>query len=212
MRAVPLLAALLLTKVSAFAAVSEIREFDLKTLERLGNELIRASQSPDRGAPDAIRKQARQTAITALQGRLFKIRYDYVVLNDPNGKRFLVYAIGTTGKRDEVVLGGHLRVTVSADGTRAERVDPLSQTLMIDSPRTSGLPAGFQVTALYFNQIVSIRPVETFVYLANLAKKNIYVGTPDGKMWVVGKGRMKVDTSKPSNKTEAGAAHKAFDR
>jgi len=203
---------LLLSLNANIAAAGEIREFNVSTLERLGNELIHESQRPDRGATDQVRKQARQTAIPALQGRLFNIHYDYVVLSDPDGKRFLVYALGTTGKRDEVVLGGHLRVTVSADGTRAERIDALSQTLMIDSPRTAGVPAGFHMTALYVNQIVSNRPVETFVYLANLTKKNIYVGTPDGKMWLVGKGRMKVDTSKPSNKTEAGAAHKAFDR
>jgi hypothetical protein len=134
------------------------------------------------------------------------------VLNDPDRKRFLVYALGKTPKADEVVLGGHFRVTVSADGARAERIDGLSKTMMVDSERNSGLPPGFTMTALYVNQIVSNKPVETFIYLASLARKNIYVGTPDGKMWVVGKGRMRVDTSKPGDKSEAGAAHKAFDR
>jgi len=203
---------LLLSLSARLAAAGEIREFTVPTLERLGNELIRASQRPDRGATDQVRKQALQTAITALQGRLFNIHYEYVVLSDPDGRRFLVYALGTTGKRDEVVLGGHFRVTVSADGARAEGVDRLSQTLMIDSPRRAGVPAGFHIAALYINQIVSNRPVETFIYLANLVKKNIYVGTPDGKMWLVGKGRMKVNSAKPGDKTEAEAARKAFNR
>jgi hypothetical protein len=210
MRFVLLLIAALVFSASAFAG--EIREFSVPTLERLGNELIRASQSPDRGATDPVRKRARQTAIAALRGKLFSLRYDYVVLGDPEGKRLLVYALGKTSKADEVVLGGHTRVTVSSDGTRVERIERLSKTMMVDSERTSGLPAGFKMTALYVNQIVSNKPVETFIYLANLAKRNIYVGTPDGKVWVINNGRMRIDISKPSNKTEAGAVHKAFGR
>ena len=34
---------------------------------------------------------------------------------------------------------------------------------------------------------------------ANLAKKPIYVRTPDGKTWEVGEGKMRVARSKPSN-------------
>jgi hypothetical protein len=74
---------ILLCAVATFA--SEIREFDLKTIERLGNELIRISQTPERGATTAVRKHARQTAMAALQGKLFNIHYDYVVLDDPDG-------------------------------------------------------------------------------------------------------------------------------
>jgi hypothetical protein len=59
---------------------------------------------------------------------------------------------------------------------------------------------------------VSNRPVETFIYSANLARMSIYVGTPDGKIWAVNSRGMKVDNSKPSNKTEAGIAHKALGR
>ena len=196
--------------VSAVAA--EIRDFNLPTLQRLGSELIRTSRQIDRGATDPVRKQARQTAMAALRGKLFDLRYDYVVVNDPDGKGFLVYALGKTAKADEVVLAGHARVTVSPDGTRVERIDRLSQTVLVSGGPESRLPAGYTPVALFFNQIVSHRPVETFIYLANLARKNIYVSTPDGKIWLVNGRGMKVDTSKPSNKTEAGAARKALDR
>lgn len=202
----------LLSISATFAAAGEIREFSVPTLERLGSELIRASRSPDRGATDPVRKRARQTAMAALRGRLFNLRYDYVVLTDPDGKRFLVYALGKTAKADEVVLAGHLRVTVSPDGAKVERVDALSHTVLVASDRESRLPAGYKPVALYFNQIVSNKPVETFIYLANLARKNIYIGTPDGKIWLVNSRGMKIDTSKPSNKTEAGTVHKAFGR
>jgi hypothetical protein len=212
MRFVPLVVASLFPFSATLAFAGEIREFSVPTLERLGNELIRESQRPDRGATDPVRKRATQTAVAALQDKLFNLRYDYVVLNDPDGKRLLVYALGSTKKSYEIVLAGHFRVTVSPDGTKVERVDPLSKSVLVSSDRESGLPAGYRGVALYFNQIVSDKPVETFIYTANLAKKNIYVGTPDGRMWLIKSGRMRVDTSKPSNKTEAGAAHKAFDR
>src|ERR1700682_1036867 len=104
MRIVPLIVAIVFLSAAAFAA--EIREFDLKTIERLGNELTRVSQTSERGATNPVRKRARQTAIAALRGRLFNIRYDYVVLDDPDGSGFLVYALGATKNPDEVVLAG----------------------------------------------------------------------------------------------------------
>jgi hypothetical protein len=201
---------LFLTLPVLAALAGEIREFNVPTLERLGNELIRVNQLPDRGATDAIRKRAQQTAMAALRGRLFNLRYDYVVLSDPDGKRFLVYALGKTGKPGEAVLGGHSRVTVSADGSKAERVDALSKTMMVDSDLTSGLPAGSKPTAMYFNQIVSNKPVETLIYTSHVARKPIYVGTPDGKVWIVRNGRMRIDTTKPGNDSEAATAHKAL--
>src|SRR6266511_5467673 len=101
------------------ASASEIREFDLKTIERLGNELTRVSQSPQKGATTPARKRAKQAAMAALHGKLFNIRYDYIVLDDPDGSGFLVYALGRTNDPNEIVLAGHFRVTVSADGGRA---------------------------------------------------------------------------------------------
>lgn len=120
MRSLPLILLILLCTIPAIA--SEIREFDLKTIERLGNELTRVSQSSDRGATNPARKRAVQTAKKALQGKLFNIRYDYVVLDDPDGSGFLVYALASTGKPTDFVLPGHFRVTVSADGSEAQRV------------------------------------------------------------------------------------------
>ena len=55
MSAVPLVTAILFSIGSTIAA--EIREFDLKTIKRLGNELTRVRQRPDRGVTNAVRKQ-----------------------------------------------------------------------------------------------------------------------------------------------------------
>ena len=176
--------------VSAFAG--EIREFDLKTIERLGNELTRVSQSRDKGATDAVRKRAKQTAIAALKGKLFNIHYDYVLLNDPDGSGFLVYALGTTKNPDEVVLAGHFRVTVSADGEKAQRVDALSRSLLINNKKD--VPAGSDVVAMHMAQIVSSKPLETLIYTSNLTKMPIMVATPpNGQVWLVGNGKISKD-------------------
>jgi hypothetical protein len=79
--------------LSASVLAAEIREFDLRTIERLGNELTRVSQSPEKGATTSTRKRARQTAMAALKSKLFNIHYDFIVLEDPNGSGFLVYAL-----------------------------------------------------------------------------------------------------------------------
>jgi hypothetical protein len=86
----------------------------------------RVSQRPDKGATNDIRRRATQTGIEAVKSRLFKIRYEYLVINDPDGSGFLVYAMPMPTKPGEVVLGGNFRVTVSADGSKAERFDAWS--------------------------------------------------------------------------------------
>src|SRR2546428_7564097 len=86
---------------------SEIREFDLKTTERLGNQLVRASKRADRGFTTPAKKRARDTAITALQGRLYdQGRYDYVVLDDPAGNGLLVYALAIAKRKGDIFVGG----------------------------------------------------------------------------------------------------------
>lgn len=194
MRAVPLITAILLSVGSAFAA--EIREFDLKTIQRLGNELTRVSQRPDRGATTPVRKRAQQTAIAALQGKLFNIRYDYVVLEDPDGSGFLVYALGKGPKPGDVVICGHFRVTVSPDGNKAERIDALSQGLMIENKNVNHSPPGYRDVGIVIAQRVSNKPVETFVYANLLLQKDLFVSGPDLNVWFIENGKITKSNSK----------------
>ena len=156
--------------------------------------MTRASKQPDRGASNAVRKRAPQTAIAALNGKLYNIHYDYVVVDDPDGSGFLVYALG--GKSSgEVVLAGHFRVTVSADGEKAERIDALSRSLNV-VPKQG--PNGAKTAALCMVQLVSNVPVETFIYLSNLNHAPIVIGTPDRNIWEVKDGKMQIVRDRPS--------------
>src|SRR4051812_34091001 len=71
---------------------TEHHEFDLKVKERVGNALAQASRRSDRGASDSVRKRARETAIAAVQAKTGGMSYEYLLVSDPVGKGFLVYA------------------------------------------------------------------------------------------------------------------------
>jgi hypothetical protein len=203
MRILPLTVAILFSSSSAFA--TEIREFDLKTTERLGNELTRRSQRPDGGATSPVRKRAKQTAMQAVLPRLngaYGPKYNFEVLNDPDGKGFLVYALATFRDRSAIYLGGHFRITVSADGAKAERIDDLSRGIT-----RNPTPADAKPVAMGTAQAVDSKyPVETVIYESNLYKIPIGVGTRDGTIWMVANGRIqntgeKADRAKaPQNK------------
>jgi hypothetical protein len=175
--------ALLANSRGVFA--SEIREFDLKTVAQLGREMNRVSQRADKGASDAIRRRAQQTAIAALKGRLFKTHYDFLVVNDPDGSGFLVYAMPASSPSN-IVLGGNFRVTVSVDGTKGERIDAMANTILPMSKPPKGME-GAKPVWVTMSQIVSNRPLETCVYTSLHDKILVGVGMVNDKadkMWL----------------------------
>jgi len=179
MRAVILTIAIVLC---SHAFGSQIREFDVKTVSRLGAQLALLSDTSEKGATNPTRKRARDTAVATLKGKLFDIPYKYVVLDDPDGSGFLVYALAYSTK--EIILGGHFRVTVSADGSKAERVDALSNTLLRQPPPPKG-HAGEKPLTVSMSQIVSNRPLETCVYTSLHDKVIVSVGmvNDNAKVW-----------------------------
>jgi hypothetical protein len=205
-RPIAVILSIFLCVVAAFA--SEIREFDLKTIERLGNELTRVSQTRDKGATDPVRKRAQQTAQAALHGRLFELRYetlpgkffdghyDYVVLDDPDGSGFLVYALGEGARPSDTVVHGHFRVTVSADGSKAERVDALAHSAFVDT-KESPAAGNWNKVGFAMNQPLGTRPVETLVYASNHMKIPIAVVTsPNRQGWWIENGKITKDAPK----------------
>ena len=176
---------LLLFLRAPLALAGEIREFDLKTVAKLGREMNRVSQRADKGATNENLKRARQTGIDAVKDRLFKSRYEYLIVDDPDGSGFLVYAMPASSPSN-IVLGGNFRVTVSADGTRAERVDAMANTILPMNKPPKGME-GARPEAVTMSQVVSIHPLETCVYTALHDKILVGVGMADDKadrMWL----------------------------
>lgn len=195
MRAACALTFLLLLQTGVFAA-GGIREFDLRTIEQLGAQLTNPPPS-DSGVP----ARAKQTAMAALNGKLFNVRYTYAVVRDPDGSGFLVYALGQGPRRGDVVIHGHFRVTVNADGTKAERVEPLSKSLLIANRKGERLPKGYKQVAYGTVQIVGTQPLETLVYASNMLRQPIAVATMDRQTWFIEKGRITKDPQTRSPKS-----------
>ena len=131
------------------------------------------------------RFKARLTAIAAAKPKMFsKVdNYNVEVLDDPDGSGFLVYCLAYI-KPDEIVLGGHIRVTVSADGEKAEQVDAFSNTLVTSPPPPKGAKKGEKPFIVSMSQAVSNMPLETCVYISFHHNVIASVGTMDGLVWM----------------------------
>lgn len=95
------------------------------------------------------------------------------MIDDPDGRGFLVYALPS--KPGEIVMGGQFRVTVSADGGKAERVDALSRSLLFSPKPPKGMEEQKPLT-VSMSQLVSNRPLETCVYTSLHDKVIVSVG------------------------------------
>ena len=108
-------------------------------------------------------------------------RYNTIVLQRSPDANFLVYALAATSDPDQIVIGGHYRVTISPDGRKVVKTDKLYSTCL-------NLPAKNDNGAVpYLTHLVSARPLETHAYMSLLYQRPFYVGV--GKsVWKIEKG------------------------
>jgi hypothetical protein len=95
---------------------------------------------------------------------------------------WLVYELAATTNAEEMLVGGHTRIKVSADGTTVEEVFPFARTDL-------RVPAGKAVTKITLTHIASQTPLEHHVFLSLLYKKHLRVLTELGA-WDVEHGRI----------------------
>lgn len=110
-------------------------------------------------------------------------RYNSVILPDPDGDGWLVWMFAATTEPDVVMLGGHYRFTVSADGRRIEQADRLSRScLMMERPPETVDAENVMLTTMH---LVSGTPVESQVFVSLSNGIPIMVVTPDRTIWGV---------------------------
>ncbi len=108
--------------------------------------------------------------------------YNTVVLKDPERDGWLAWAMAATEDPDLIVIGGHYRFTVSADGKTIRQKDALSRGCLTlpklkDKEETlAGVDIG---------HLVSLTPIETYVFDSLSYRIAMYVGTTDGIAWKV---------------------------
>ena len=110
--------------------------------------------------------------------------YNFVVLDDPSGAGFLVYLLRPKSTDDEIPVGGHYRISVSADGGAVTQIDRLWRSCLT-MDRRQGTSAEGKMVAIGMNHIVSATPLETHVFLSLQEKIPFYVVTSDGRLWNV---------------------------
>jgi hypothetical protein len=141
--------------------------------------------------PEAAQFKARQQAMQSIP-KFYSPHYNTVVLPDVDGDGFLVYALAASMDPDHVVITGHYRITVSADGTAVERVDKLFNSFLVLSKKDAarGMPEGSELAAMTTSHVVSDTPIETHVFINLLHAMPLYILTPNGDVWLIEKGRI----------------------
>ena len=146
------------------------------------NPRVRALTSrPPLAKLGALMFRARQTAVPALT-RPCVSNYNAVVLPAELVEKdgWLVYLLGASAKQGEVVLTGHLRVHVTADGKKIVKVESLSRSCIVLDPP----PGDAQRVGLVVSHVIDDWPIATHVYLSLLHDLPVYVGTSFGN-WKV---------------------------
>lgn len=115
--------------------------------------------------------------------------YNFVVLDDPSGAGFLVYLLRPKTTDDEIPVGGHYRISVSADGGMVTQIDRLWRSCLT-MDRRQGIPADGKIAGIGMTHIVSATPLETHVFLSLQEKLPFSVVTNDGRMWKVESGEI----------------------
>lgn len=114
--------------------------------------------------------------------------FNLVVLRDPEGPGLLVYLLRPKTAPDRVPLTGHYRVGVSADGKRVTVVEQLWRSCLEESLTVNGRRAKLIAT----NQVVAPTPLETYVFLSLQDRVPISVVTPDRRVWMADKGKLRL--------------------
>ena len=142
---------------------------------------------------------ARQVALAAKPGSCSE-HYNTVVLPNKRGDRkgWLVYLLAGTTDQHAVLVGGHYRATVSADGKTLVSIEPLSKSCLVLSTETK---AGGSLEALVMSHVLTDTPLETHVYLNLIHNIDFYVITEPG-IWGITDGSIRYAGPRPASEGE----------
>jgi hypothetical protein len=143
------------------------------TVDRAGKATARAA-STKLLEDDLAQWQARQLAIRT-DFRRCTPSYDTIVLSDVRDGQlvWLVYLLAASRNEGEVVLGGHYRITVNANGTQVLKSEPLSKSCIV--ARRDPKSAALMVT-----HVLDPEPIETHVFASLAYRTPLFVGAEKG--------------------------------
>ena len=148
-------------------------------------------------AAESAQARARQLVAADVQTRC-NGRYNTLVAAEPGGQHLLVYGIAVSDDPAQIMVGGHVRFTVSPDGGRIERIEPLSSSCAVVGRDQFDSAADSEGTkGVGMRNSLANAPLETHALMSLLYEVPLFVMTADQKMWKVQDGKMKVVRRKP---------------
>jgi hypothetical protein len=138
---------------------------------------------------------ARRNALRAAPKDCAKV-FNTAVMEDIDSSGWLVYILAATAE-DAVMVGGHSRITVSADGKTVLAVTPLYQScLALPKPAADKTRKPQALSVEYLLENV---PSEIHVYLNRLYGYPVYVSTANS-LWLVKNGKISLIKSTQETK------------
>lgn len=144
------------------------------------------------------RFNARNTAADNIGALRCAARYNSVVLKDPDSNGWLVWLLAATTEPDKILLTGHYRFHISADGRTVQKREQLSNSCL-DMDRSDATQNG-QTIGLFTSIVVAAQPLEIHVFQSLLNHLPIYVSSvASNKIWSVDGARIReVNRPKPN--------------
>lgn len=158
--------------------------YDVVFLKTGGEPTLTAPDSRVLNADEAAQYSARVLALKNSELNCSDT-YNTVELKDPERDGWLVWVMAATKDPDLIIIGGHYRFTISADGKTIQQRDALSRSCLRFSRKDRSGSTG-----LLMSHVVSTTPIETHVFASLSYRIGFYVGTPDGRAWNVGEGHI----------------------
>ena len=133
---------------------------------------------------------ARQLALGSIE-KSCSDAYNTVVLPRDGEPGWLAYALAATSDPNLILVGGHYRVTVSADGrTVLERRSFTKDCMVLKRPQDMG--PDVDVAAYTLGHVLDDTPTEIHVFLSLLYGKPLYVVTADRRFWYIEGGKIRI--------------------
>jgi len=135
--------------------------------------------------------RARQLALDSVEDPCSEA-YNTVVIPRDGEPGWLAYALAATNDPNLILVGGHYRATVSADGrTVLDRRRFADSCLVLQKNRKDTLPDA-ELAAYTVSHLLDDTPTEIHVFLNLLYGRPLYVVTPDRRFWYIEGGKIRL--------------------
>lgn len=115
-------------------------------------------------------------------------RFNTVVIGSEDGN-WDVYVLAASMNVDDIIVGGHKRITISHDGKTVLSRKAYSKSCLVIDKTPDDIPAGSKPESITVTHIVDDEPAPTHVFLNLLHKTDLFVSTPK-RLWKVSEGKI----------------------